>query len=57
MSYAYFFFLTFPIVLVDDDRIIRVDIPFRRVESKYSIEQISVNVEFTVVNSMTLLVC
>jgi photosystem II CP47 chlorophyll apoprotein len=31
------FFETFP-VIVDKDGIIRADIPFRRAESKYSIE-------------------
>jgi photosystem II CP47 chlorophyll apoprotein len=32
--------------LVDKDGIIRADIPFRRAESKYSIEQVGVNVSF-----------
>lgn len=36
----------FLIVLVDEDEIVRVDVPFRRVESKYSVERISVTVEF-----------
>jgi len=40
------FFETFPIILVDKDGIIRADIPFRRAESKYSIEQVGVNVSF-----------
>ncbi|KAA3481147.1 photosystem II cp47 protein [Gossypium australe] len=40
------FFETFPIVLVDGDKIVRVDVPFRRVESKYSVEQVGVTVEF-----------
>ncbi|KAL5569717.1 hypothetical protein UlMin_026292, partial [Ulmus minor] len=40
------FFETFPIVLVDGDGIVRVDVPFRRVESKYSVEQVGVTVEF-----------
>jgi photosystem II CP47 chlorophyll apoprotein len=31
---------------VDKDGIIRADIPFRRAESKYSIEQVGVNVSF-----------
>ena len=40
------FFETFPVILVDKDGIIRVDIPFRRAESKYSIEQVGVTVSF-----------
>jgi len=40
------FFETFPVILVDKDGIIRADIPFRRAESKYSIEQVGVNVNF-----------
>ncbi|KAE8705783.1 Photosystem II CP47 reaction center protein [Hibiscus syriacus] len=34
------------VVLVDGDRIVREDIPFRRAESKYSVEQVGVTVEF-----------
>merc|ERR1712118_456110 len=30
------FFETFPVVLVDEDGIVRADVPFRRAESKYS---------------------
>ncbi|KAJ6800378.1 photosystem II 47 kDa protein [Iris pallida] len=37
---------TFPVVLVDGDRIVRADVPFRRAESKYSVEQVGVTVEF-----------
>ncbi|KAH0849789.1 hypothetical protein HID58_096081 [Brassica napus] len=37
--YAYFF-ETFPVVLVDGDGIVRADVPFRRAESKYSVEQV-----------------
>ncbi len=33
------FFETFPIVLSDEDGVIRADIPFRRAESKLSVEQ------------------
>ncbi|KAK6770713.1 hypothetical protein RDI58_032039 [Solanum bulbocastanum] len=33
------FFETFPVVLVDGDGIVRADVPFRRAESKYSVEQ------------------
>ncbi|MBA0858804.1 hypothetical protein Goshw_000541 [Gossypium schwendimanii] len=40
------FFETFPVVLVDGDRIVRADIPFRRAESKYSVEQVGVTIEF-----------
>ena len=39
-------FETFPVILVDKDGIIRADIPFRRAESKYSIEQVGVSVDF-----------
>ncbi|KAL8217811.1 hypothetical protein R6Q57_021184 [Mikania cordata] len=40
------FFETFPVVLVDGDEIVRADVPFRRAESKYSVEQVGVTVEF-----------
>jgi len=40
------FFETFPVILVDEEGIVRADIPFRRAESKYSIEQVGVNVTF-----------
>jgi photosystem II CP47 chlorophyll apoprotein len=40
------FFETFPVVLVDGDGIVRVDILFQRAESKYSVEQVGVTVEF-----------
>ena len=40
------FFETFPVILVDKDGIIRADIPFRRAESKYSIEQVGVSLSF-----------
>ncbi|GBG66943.1 hypothetical protein CBR_g74630 [Chara braunii] len=40
------FFETFPVVLVDEEGIVRADLPFRRAESKYSIEQVGVTVEF-----------
>ncbi|KAG6470028.1 hypothetical protein ZIOFF_070988 [Zingiber officinale] len=40
------FFETFPVVLVDGDGIVRVDVPFRRAESKYSVEQVGATVEF-----------
>jgi photosystem II CP47 chlorophyll apoprotein len=40
------FFETFPVVLVDGDGIVRVDIFFQRAESKYSVEQVGVIVEF-----------
>lgn len=40
------FFETFPVLLVDKDGVVRADIPFRRAESKYSIEQVGVSVSF-----------
>ena len=40
------FFETFPVILVDKDGIVRADIPFRRAESKYSIEQVGVSTNF-----------
>ena len=40
------FFETFPVILIDKDGVIRADIPFRRAESKYSIEQVGVSVDF-----------
>jgi photosystem II CP47 chlorophyll apoprotein len=40
------FFETFPVLLVDKDGIVRADVPFRRAESKYSIEQVGVQVTF-----------
>ncbi|MGB3615698.1 MAG: photosystem II chlorophyll-binding protein CP47 [Elainellaceae cyanobacterium] len=41
------FFETFPVILVDDDGVVRADIPFRRAESKYSFEQTGVTVAFS----------
>ncbi len=40
------FFETFPVILVDKDGVVQADIPFRRAESKYSIEQVGVSVQF-----------
>ncbi|XP_059076578.1 photosystem II CP47 reaction center protein-like [Cryptomeria japonica] len=40
------FFETFPVVLVDEEGIVKADVPFRRAESKYSVEQVGVTVEF-----------
>ncbi len=40
------FFETFPVILLDKDGIVRADVPFRRAESKYSIEQVGVSVTF-----------
>jgi photosystem II CP47 chlorophyll apoprotein len=40
------FFETFPVLLIDKDGVVRADIPFRRAESKYSIEQVGVSVAF-----------
>ncbi len=38
------FFETFPVLLLDSRGTVRADIPFRRAESKYSIEQVEVSV-------------
>ena len=38
------FFETFPVLLLDEAGTVRADIPFRRAESKYSIEQTDVTV-------------
>jgi photosystem II CP47 chlorophyll apoprotein len=38
------FFETFPVVLLDKDGVVRADVPFRRAESKYSIEQVGVSI-------------
>ena len=40
------FFETFPVVLTDEDGVVRADIPFRRAESKLSVEQSGVTVSF-----------
>lgn len=40
------FFETFPVILLDKDGIVRADVPFRKAESKYSIEQVGVSVSF-----------
>ena len=40
------FFETFPVLLLDKDGIVRADVPFRKAESKYSIEQVGVSVTF-----------
>jgi photosystem II CP47 chlorophyll apoprotein len=40
------FFETFPVILLDSDGIVRADVPFRRAESKYSVEQVGVSVTF-----------
>jgi photosystem II CP47 chlorophyll apoprotein len=40
------FFETFPVILLDEDGVVRADVPFRRAESKYSIEQVGVSVSF-----------
>jgi photosystem II CP47 chlorophyll apoprotein len=40
------FFETFPVIMTDADGIVRADIPFRRAESKLSIEQAGVTVSF-----------
>jgi len=40
------FFESFPVVLLDKDGVVRADVPFRRAESRYSIEQVGVSVTF-----------
>jgi len=40
------FFETFPVTLADEDGVVRADIPFRRAESKLSVEQSGVSVAF-----------
>jgi photosystem II CP47 chlorophyll apoprotein len=40
------FFETFPVLLIDKSGVVRADVPFRRAESKYSIEQVGVTVNF-----------
>ncbi len=40
------FFETFPVVLTDADGVVRADIPFRRAESRLSVEQSGVTVAF-----------
>ncbi|CAN6458715.1 unnamed protein product [Victoria cruziana] len=40
------FFETFPVVLVDGDGIVRANVPFRRAQSKYTVEQVGVTIEF-----------
>jgi photosystem II CP47 chlorophyll apoprotein len=40
------FFETFPVVLVDQGGTVRADIPFRRAESRYSVEQVGLIVYF-----------
>ena len=47
------FFETFPVLLIDQGGTVRADIPFRRAESRYSIEQTSVVIFF----SRGLLIC
>lgn len=41
------FFETFPVILVDQGGTVRADIPFRRAESRYSIEQTNVTTYFS----------
>jgi len=40
------FFETFPVLLVDSNGLVKADVPFRRAESKYRIEQVGVAVSF-----------
>ena len=41
------FFETFPVILIDQGGTVRADIPFRRAESRYSIEQVNVVLYFS----------
>jgi photosystem II CP47 chlorophyll apoprotein len=41
------FFETFPVILIDQGGTVRADIPFRRAESRYSIEQVGVSLYFS----------
>ena len=40
------FFETFPVILIDKGGTFRGDIPFRRVEFRYSIEQVKISIYF-----------
>ena len=40
------FFETFPVILTDEDGVLRADIPFRRAESKYNFEQANITATF-----------
>ena len=40
------FFETFPVILVDREGTVRGDIPFRRIEFRYSIEQVKISIYF-----------
>jgi photosystem II CP47 chlorophyll apoprotein len=40
------FFENFPVVMTDKDGVVRADIPFRRAEARYSLEQTGVTVSF-----------
>jgi photosystem II CP47 chlorophyll apoprotein len=40
------FFETFLVVLVDKEGIVKADVPFRRAESKYSVEKVGVTIKF-----------
>lgn len=40
------FFETFPVLLIDKNGVVKADLPFRRAESKLSIEQVGVSVTF-----------
>jgi photosystem II CP47 chlorophyll apoprotein len=41
------FFETFPVILIDQAGTVRADIPFRRAESRYSIEQRKIVLDFS----------
>ncbi len=40
------FFETFLVILVDEEGIVREDVPFWRTEFKYSVEQVGVTIKF-----------
>jgi len=40
------FFETFLVVLIDEEGIVRIDVPFRKTEFKYSVEQVGVTIKF-----------
>ena len=47
------FFETFPVILLDQGGTVRADIPFRRAESRYSIEQTNVILYFQLIRTFS----
>jgi photosystem II CP47 chlorophyll apoprotein len=41
------FFETFWVVLIDDEGIVRVDVPFKRTNFKYNVKQVGVTIKFS----------